>query len=350
MVAQFIHGTRYIDELVMMRAADKGDLYYHQGERSERERAATGKADMDVRDRPATCPKGESTKRTTGGANWNVIALTDQGGSVVERYLYKPYGQMTVHEVTSYGDRDGDGDVDATDKGTPGTTCTGTVSGACRILDLDFDGDYDAADATLFDSLPQGNAQNPGRTASSLGNPFGHHGLPYDAEIGSFPNRARQYNPGLRRFMQRDPLEFLENVGAHLGQRVAQTTRSPLALLHEINLYEYLESNPCVSSYPTGPTGPIRAGVFDDFGWTYPICCITEALACHLNRCCSASQCSTCFQDCVDGVGDNPCHSCGYCGGSWLLCHGIGGHCGEWDFWDGFLFAIFCSGDPFPEF
>ena len=32
---------------------------------------------------------------------------------------------------------DGDGDVDATDKGTPGTTCTGTVNGACRILDLD---------------------------------------------------------------------------------------------------------------------------------------------------------------------------------------------------------------------
>jgi len=70
MVAQFIHGTRYIDELVMMRAADKGDVYYHQD------------------------------------ANWNVIALTDQGGSVVERYLYKPYGQMTVHQLTSYGDRD----------------------------------------------------------------------------------------------------------------------------------------------------------------------------------------------------------------------------------------------------
>ena len=32
---------------------------------------------------------------------------------------------------------DGDGDVDATDKGTPGSTCTGTVTGACRILDLD---------------------------------------------------------------------------------------------------------------------------------------------------------------------------------------------------------------------
>jgi len=202
MVAQFIHGTQYIDELVMMRAAGKGDLYYHQD------------------------------------ANWNVIALTDQGGSVVERYLYKPYGQMTVHQVTSYGDRDGDGDVDSTDKGTPGTTCTGTVSGACRILDLDFDGDYDAADATLFDSLPQGNAQNPGRTASSLGNPFGHQGLVFDAEIGSYQNRARQYSPVLKRFIQRDPLVV------SLGGAALPHLRG--------TLYTNAESNPCGMLDPAG--------------------------------------------------------------------------------------------------
>ena len=57
------------------------------------------------------------------------------------------------------GDRDGDQDMDATDKGTPGSTCTGTVSGACRILDLDFDGDYDSTDATKFDALDQGLAR-----------------------------------------------------------------------------------------------------------------------------------------------------------------------------------------------
>ena len=83
-----------------MRVKDKGDLYVHQD------------------------------------ANWNVIALTDLGGSVVERYVYKPYGEVTVHQDTGYGD------VDSTDKGTVGSTCTGTVSAACRILDLDFDGVY----------------------------------------------------------------------------------------------------------------------------------------------------------------------------------------------------------------
>ena len=90
MVQQFIHGTRCIDELVMVRVKSKGDLYVHQAERERR-------------------------------------------GS-----------------VKGFGDCDGDADVDATDKGTPGSTCTGTVTGSCRILDLD----YDSSDATLFDARP----------------------------------------------------------------------------------------------------------------------------------------------------------------------------------------------------
>ncbi len=49
---QFIHGTQYIDEVVMARAIDKGDLYIHQD------------------------------------ANWNVIGTTDLAASVVERNVY----------------------------------------------------------------------------------------------------------------------------------------------------------------------------------------------------------------------------------------------------------------------
>ncbi len=86
---QFIHGTRYIDELVMVRVKDKGDLYVHQAERDQ----------------------GGSVK------DWNVIGLTDLGGSLVERSVYRPYVEVTVNQETGYGDRDGD--VDATDKGTP---------------------------------------------------------------------------------------------------------------------------------------------------------------------------------------------------------------------------------------
>jgi len=160
----------------MVRVKDKGDLYVHQD------------------------------------ANWNVIGLTDQGGSLVERQVYRPYGELTIHQETSFGDRDGDGDVDSTDKGTVGTTCTGTVSGLCRILDLDFDGDYDSTDATKFDALAQGNARHPGRLFTSVDQPFGHQGLPFDAEIGSYQNRARQYDPGKRRFTRRDPLQYNEGL------------------------------------------------------------------------------------------------------------------------------------------
>jgi hypothetical protein len=96
MVQQFIHGTQYIDELVMVRVAGMGDLYVHQD------------------------------------ANWNVIGLSDLAGRLVERYVYTPYGELTVHQLTGFGDRDGDGLVDATDKGTPGTTCNETTVGNCR--------------------------------------------------------------------------------------------------------------------------------------------------------------------------------------------------------------------------
>jgi len=72
MVQQFIHGTQYIDELLMVQVADKGDLYVHQD------------------------------------ANWNVIGLTDLGRHVVERYVYTPYGELIVHQDTGFGDRDGE--------------------------------------------------------------------------------------------------------------------------------------------------------------------------------------------------------------------------------------------------
>jgi len=106
-VQQFIHGTQYIDELVMMR---------RKAERSEGESPAIGKSSKDARVRATTCPQRVSTARTSGGSNWNVLALTDMGGSVVERYVYTPYGEVTVHQNTSWGDYDGDGDVDSADK------------------------------------------------------------------------------------------------------------------------------------------------------------------------------------------------------------------------------------------
>ena len=135
-----------------------------------------------------------------------MVALTDLGTHLVERYVYTPYGELIGEQETSFGDRDGDADVDSTDKGTPGSTCTGTVTGSCRILDLDFDVDYDSADGDTFDRLPSGFARHPGRASTGASQPFAHQGLLHDAEIGQYQDRHRQYDPAKRRFLQRDPI------------------------------------------------------------------------------------------------------------------------------------------------
>lgn len=202
---QFIHGTRYIDELVMVRVAGKGDLYVHQD------------------------------------ANWNVIGLSDMGGTLVERNVYKPYGEVTVHTETGYGDYTGDGKVNSTDRAAAevGGTCRGSgPTGACRILDLDFDGTVDSSDATLFDALPQGNARHPGRIASALDQPFGHQALLFEPEIGSYQNRHRQYDPGQRRFLQRDPLAVRRRPGSGYQDG--------------LSIYAYLSNAPIGKSDPFG--------------------------------------------------------------------------------------------------
>jgi hypothetical protein len=76
---QVYPGTRYIDEVVGLRVKDQGRLYAHQD------------------------------------ANWNVTALTDLTGRVIEQYWYSPYGQLEAHVAAHPFDFDDDGDVDAQD-------------------------------------------------------------------------------------------------------------------------------------------------------------------------------------------------------------------------------------------
>ena len=90
--------------------------------------------------------------------NYNVVALIDDDGTVVERYDYNPYGQRFV-------------------------------------LDADFTDDADGASDYL--------------------NPIGHQGLHHDAETGLVYNRARMLHPTLGRFMQRDPLGYVDGMSVY---------------------------------------------------------------------------------------------------------------------------------------
>jgi len=203
MVQQFIHGTQYIDELVMIRVKDKGDLYVHQD------------------------------------ANWNVVGLTDLGGRLVERYAYSPYGELIVHQSTGYGDYDGDTTVGTSDRNAISGACAGSnPTGACRILDLNFDNTVNSSDTTPFDALPQGLQRHPGRLATAVSQPFAHQGLLFEPEIGSYQNRARQYDPGKRRFGQRDPLGAM-NLSASGYEETS-------------NLYTAVVNNPFALRDPSG--------------------------------------------------------------------------------------------------
>jgi len=86
------------------------------------------------------------------------------------------------------------------DRDAVGVTSTGPPSGECRILDLDFGGDYDSNDATKFDALAHGSQKRPGKQSTGVFQPFAHQGLLFEREIAGYQNRARQYDPVKRRF------------------------------------------------------------------------------------------------------------------------------------------------------
>jgi hypothetical protein len=118
--------ARYIDEVVGLRVKDQGRMYAHQAEGDQ----------------------GGSLK------DWNVTALTDLTGRVIEQYWYSPYGQLEAHVAAHPFDFDDDGDVDAQD------IAAGTSGGTCW-------GDYDGAAATANASTPTAIATSTWMTTPS---------------------------------------------------------------------------------------------------------------------------------------------------------------------------------------
>jgi RHS repeat-associated protein len=270
MVSQVYHGTQYIDEVTVLdsqpsRASGTGALH--------RQREAF-----------AACqglPDGRAYVHQD--ANYNVIGLTDLTGRVLERYYYSPYGELEVAFDAHFFDYDDDGDVDGEDlaAATTGGECWSNYSGDCRRLDADSDRDIDADDyaaiSSFIDELSGDQAiqRAPAPTRSQLGNPFAHQGLVFDAEIGSYQNRARQYNPRLKRFMQRDPLGFLPWTG--------------VAYRDGMNLYQYVASDPLIWLDATGMSSCTDGCGCDDGSYEF----------CGCVRNCRRADCFTGLVDCL---------------------------------------------------
>ena len=146
-----------------------------------------------------------------------------------------PYGQR---KVFSHGyvlaDLTGDGEIDGADFSALDYDALTSPPGA-RAADLNGDGVVDSADITILDdayywadrlprndplvSYPRGSSfrlplVNGVVSPAGMGE-FGHQGLMHDEESGLVYNRARMLSPGVGRFMQRDPLGYVDGMNAY---------------------------------------------------------------------------------------------------------------------------------------
>ena len=121
----------------------------------------------------------------------SVTALANSNGTVVERYVYDPYGGTIVTEPS---------------------------------------GDNVPHQAQLW---PEPSPGNP----SDYGNPFMWTGQRYNDEVGLYHFLFRSYSPEFGRWLQRDPLGYVD--GANLYEYVMS---SPLTLIDPLGLFFWFSS------------------------------------------------------------------------------------------------------------
>jgi RHS repeat-associated protein len=175
--------------------------------------------------------------------NWNIMGLTTTFGTVQEEYNYTPYGRLLARRHTAFGDSDGDGDVDSTDR-TAFNAAYGTSTGDQgwnRNFDADLDGTIGSFDQAAFNKTydPAGRSLIvPNRAWSPSANPIGFTGRRLDPESHLMHYRLRAYHPTFKTFIQRDPLGYIDGP----------------------NMCEYATSNPIRFFDPWGTTSSGDAG------------------------------------------------------------------------------------------
>jgi RHS repeat-associated protein len=142
-------------------------------------------------------------------ANYNVVALTDDLGQLVQQYRYWPYGSLQA--------------ADEYDPGPP-----------ADINSIDF-------------------AASPELLATVLG----HQGLYHDRETGLSYNRNRIYSPTLSRYLQRDPNETALLLATALNHNAAVrefliAVGAQQQYRDGLHLYMYSKANPLSGLDPAG--------------------------------------------------------------------------------------------------
>ena len=200
--AQLVWGLRYIDDIVSTRR----DLNPSEEDGAE------------VRMFHAT------------DAQFSSVAVLLDNGSLLERVAYSPYG-VARHQWPA--DASGDGAVNSADLSIV-LSSYGSITSSTYRSEADFnrDGNVDAADLAAVLSyaaaLPEGTLSSP-----AISNRTGYCGYRFAPETEMYLARNRWLSPPLGRWIQRDPLEYIDGMG----------------------LYEYCGGGPIEAVDPTGLDG-----------------------------------------------------------------------------------------------
>ena len=186
----YIHGVSYVDERLMMYDSSGTDRPYYY-----------------VLDRM-----------------YNVRAIIDRAGAIVERYAYDDYGRPFIRESCGRGDMNQDTKMNATDDTRFAAAKAGTIWDP--RADMDDDGDVDSADQTLYDAKrPDWNlsaCDDPMPTVaqafSDVGNWYMFQGVPHlaldtkstdtDGKLMLNHHRARYEDPVAGLWINRDPVNY----------------------------------------------------------------------------------------------------------------------------------------------
>jgi len=172
----------------------------------------------------------------------SVTALANSNGTVVERYVYDPYGKTAIiNPRKTFGDVDEDGDADLADFATFQCCFSGAGTpheAGCDLFDSDFDSDVDLDDYNAFLTVLSGEHWPMRLDRSAFGNPFMWTGQRYDAAVVLYHFLYRSCSPDLGRWLERDPLTSLP--------------RTMDGYQDGMNIYQYVRSMPSVAVDPDG--------------------------------------------------------------------------------------------------
>ncbi len=247
---QHLWGLRYIDDIVLHRKDVNNDGDY---------------VDTGLR---------EGTWYHLTDAQFSTVCITDAAAAVEERVSYDAYGEARHHW---FGDVNGDGAITLTGAGSdkqiiidiysgmsPNNTIDkwdpNTYTNPYRAeADLDRDGDVDATDAAFLTTAKSAKAKGVLSDAAGPDNVIGWDGYVYNAEIAMYTVRFRTYSPQLGRWVERDPVAYVDSMNLYAAVR-----SSPIGSVDpsgQFSIIEFLHGYGGVSGtlppiiIPLGPSG-----------------------------------------------------------------------------------------------